>query len=275
MIKNEIPGLYYFFIGEEVGCVGSSSAAPLGKFDGRYDRVISFDRRGTNSVITYQSSYRCCSDEFAKDLASQLNLKTNLYYKPDDTGVYTDSAEFVDYIPECTNISVGYLNEHTTRESQDIYLLNKLALAVLDVKWESLPIKRDVSKRESKWDSLRSLSAGGMWSLSEEDDYSYGWGSKKKEKYLNDDADYDTSTSRFPKTRRGKGSARKPKSYYDNGGGELMIFENKRNPGTSDVLTDKFLISELTKTEKEFLRDQYFNMEDAVDRKSYYDLLDC
>lgn len=142
LIKNNIPGLYYFFIGEEVGCVGSSAASVYGQFKGLYDRVISFDRRGTNSVITFQSSSRSCSDEFAKELSSQLNKFSNLYYKPDNTGVYTDSAEFVDIVPECTNISVGYQSEHTFRESQDLYHLNKLALACLDVKWEELPTKR-------------------------------------------------------------------------------------------------------------------------------------
>jgi hypothetical protein len=272
MIKNNIPGLYYFFIGEEVGCVGSSSAAPQGDFFGKYDRVISFDRRGTNSVITHQSSYRCCSDEFGKSLASQLNVKSNLYYKLDDTGVYTDSAEFVDYVPECTNLSVGYLNEHTTRESQDLFHLNKLSLAVLGVDWGSLPVVRDMSKRESKWDSLWDKNKK-VWDISGgDDDYSYGWGSKKKDKYLNDDSDYDTSTSRHHKTRRGLKSKRKPQSYFDGGGGKLTIFENSRNIGKFDVLTDKFLISDLTKDELDSLRNQHFDMESACDRKEYYDI---
>ena len=57
MIKNEVPGLYYFFVGEEVGCVGSKKVAGVqkeNKIPG-INKVISFDRRGNNSVITYQS----------------------------------------------------------------------------------------------------------------------------------------------------------------------------------------------------------------------------
>ena len=119
MINHNISGLYYFFIGEEVGCIGSGLASKYGDFKGKFDRVISFDRRGTDSVITYQSSSRCCSDDFARSLSKQLNL-LGMNYKPDDTGVYTDSAEFVDIISECTNLSVGYYKEHTHNESQDI-----------------------------------------------------------------------------------------------------------------------------------------------------------
>jgi putative aminopeptidase FrvX len=63
MIENKIPGLYYFFLGEEVGCVGSRKVANVQKdqkIEG-INKVISFDRRGNDSVITFQSSQRCCS----------------------------------------------------------------------------------------------------------------------------------------------------------------------------------------------------------------------
>ena len=55
MIENNIPGLYYFFLGEEVGCIGSKKLAgshKKKKIKG-INKVISFDRRGTNSVITF------------------------------------------------------------------------------------------------------------------------------------------------------------------------------------------------------------------------------
>jgi hypothetical protein len=280
LIKNNIPGLYYFFIGEEVGCVGSSSAAPLGDFKNNYDRIISFDRRGTNSVITYQSSYRCCSDDFANDLAKQLNLRTNLFYRIDDTGVYTDSAEFVDYIPECTNLSVGYLNEHTTRESQDLYHLNKLALASLGVEWEKLPTKRDISKKESKWD-YSNYNWDSQWDnrskswvskakpIEEDDDYSYGWGSSKKRNYLDEYSEYGSSRSK--KTRRGNRS----RTYFDTGNGKLTPFENKKDQGVFDVLRDKFLASDLTKRDVEMIRDQYLDMGDPYDRKCFEELNQC
>jgi hypothetical protein len=148
MIKNNVPGLYCFFIGEEVGCIGSSFASDDKMFLS-YDKMISFDRRGTGSVITYQSSSRCCSDVFADALADQLN-NLGMSYKKDDTGVYTDSAEFTFVIPECTNLSVGYYSEHTSNEKQDIEHLENLAKACIKVDWESLPVARDKSKPERK-----------------------------------------------------------------------------------------------------------------------------
>ena len=148
MIKHNVPGLYCFFIGEEVGCIGSGLASQDDFFK-NYDRMISFDRRGTTSVITHQSSKRCCSEDFAKDLAKQLN-KSGLEMKLDDTGVYTDSAEFVGVIPECTNISVGYYSEHTIAEKQDIDFLIKLCYSVIGVDWESLPTKRNPKVKEWK-----------------------------------------------------------------------------------------------------------------------------
>lgn len=138
MIEKRVPGTYYFFIGEEVGCVGSRRMSRE-YVDGSYDRCISFDRRGYNSIITHQFWSRCCSDEFAISLKSEIN-KNGLKFDLDDTGIVTDSASFMGQIPECTNISVGYFNEHTTREMQDIGFLIKLCSAVSGVDWESLPI---------------------------------------------------------------------------------------------------------------------------------------
>jgi hypothetical protein len=146
MIENGVSGLYYFFLGEEVGCVGSKKlAAELkeNKIEG-ITKVISFDRRHTTSIITHQFGTRCCSDEFGSALAKALNeVESSFGYKNDPTGLYTDSAQFVRIYPECTNISVGYWAEHTFGESQNINHLEKLAQACVKIDWESLPIKRD------------------------------------------------------------------------------------------------------------------------------------
>ena len=163
MIKNNIPGLYYFFLGEEVGCIGSKKVAGIQKetkIEG-INKVISFDRRGTKSVITYQSSRRCASDAFGTALSEQLNLADNTFkYENDPTGVLTDSFQFISIYPECTNISVGYQSEHTFSETQNIEHLEKLAEACLKVDWNNLPVERDPSKTEYKsWD---------------DDDYYYG-----------------------------------------------------------------------------------------------------
>ena len=147
MIENKVPGLYYFFIGEEVGCIGSGRLAKdwvNSEFSYTVSKVVSFDRRSDCSVITHQWYGRCCSDAFAEELSFRLNgtgQKLNL--EPDDTGVLTDSAQFMDIVPECTNISVGYMYEHTTVEQQDIEFLQRLCNAVCLIDWETLPVERD------------------------------------------------------------------------------------------------------------------------------------
>lgn len=64
-------------------------------------------------------------------------------YMPDDTGVYTDTAEFVDLVAECTNISIGYEREHSDEEAQDILHLQALAQQVVRMDWDALPVVRD------------------------------------------------------------------------------------------------------------------------------------
>lgn len=177
MIENKIPGLYYFFLGEEVGCLGSRDVAGKHKEEKlpHINKVISFDRRGTDSVITYQSSSRCCSDKFADALCEQFNMVENSFkYKKDPTGVYTDSAVFTKVYAECTNISVGYYSEHTTSERQDIHHLKLLADACLKVDWASLPVERDPEKTE-----YRSYGYGG-YGYGWHDDYDYGYSSRSR-----------------------------------------------------------------------------------------------
>jgi hypothetical protein len=157
MIKNNIPGLYYFFLGEERGCIGSRKLANSHKTNPltNINKVVSFDRRGTDSVITHQLGGRCCSDKFGRELSKQLNnIDGDFNYEIDPTGIYTDSAQFIEIYSECTNISVGYNYEHTHSEFQNILHLEKLANAVLKVDWDNLPIERDKSKYEDEYDEF-------------------------------------------------------------------------------------------------------------------------
>ena len=166
MIENGIPGLYYFFLGEEVGCKGSKKLAEKHRQNPLHyiKKVISFDRRGTDSVITFQSSERCCSDEFGKSLADQLNQNCQYFnYKLDPTGIYTDSVQFTGIYSECTNISVGYQNEHTWKECQDIEHLERLANTCLKVDWENLPAIRNPKKQEFRDNYYNRYPTGGGW----------------------------------------------------------------------------------------------------------------
>jgi hypothetical protein len=185
MIEKRVPGLYYFFLGEEVGCVGSKKLAAVhkeNKIEG-IEKVVSFDRRSTNSIITYQSSRRCCSDAFGDALAAEFNrVESTFKYEKDDTGVLTDSVQFINIYPECTNISVGYYSEHTFSERQDIDHLEKLAVACTKVDWNSLPVERDPSKTEYKTYGSGYYSRGyhgyGHGWDDYDDDYSYGYSNK-------------------------------------------------------------------------------------------------
>jgi hypothetical protein len=146
MMDKGVKGLYYFFIGEERGGIGSNAvSADYDTFDylKNIKRCVSFDRRKTGSVITQQLGRVCCSNEFGTALCKEYG-KSGLNFSLDPTGIYTDSASFIDDISECTNISVGYENEHTGREFQNMTFLTKLCEASVKVNWDSLPTVRKV-----------------------------------------------------------------------------------------------------------------------------------
>jgi di/tripeptidase len=142
MIKAKRPGRYLFFVGEECGGIGSSAyVRDNPNFSALM--VVSFDRRGTKNIITHQAGYCTASNTFALALAKALNkVNPEFEYAPCDGGMYTDSKEFAEMVPECTNISVGYYSEHTPKESQDLVHLLRLRDAVISIDWSALPISR-------------------------------------------------------------------------------------------------------------------------------------
>lgn len=168
-----VPAHYVFTVGEECGGVGASALVKdrPGMFS-RFDRAIAFDRRGTTSVISHQGA-RCCSDAFAEALSTALS-GDELMYMPDDSGVYTDTAEFTHLVPECTNISVGYMREHSDEEAQDIFHLQALAETAARLDWDALPTERDPLTAEeyawgNSWNSAWAKSASTSGSKTEFD----------------------------------------------------------------------------------------------------------
>lgn len=169
MIYKKIPGFYLFHAGEEKGGIGSRGLAAFEEncrktknsscFPIVAERAIAFDRRAQCSVITHQGSNRTCSEEFAIALCEQLDMK----HLPDDGGSFTDTKSYYKLIPECTNISAGYLCEHTRSESLDMAYAEKLFERICAVDWESLPTKRNpaeiepyvnwMDRPEYKWDN--------------------------------------------------------------------------------------------------------------------------
>jgi hypothetical protein len=150
MIHAGVPGIYAFFRGEERGGIGSTYCAKtqFQLFDG-VKAAIAFDRRGTQSIITHQGAGRGCSDEFANSLADILKMG----HRCDDTGIYTDTAEFFDFVPNCTNVSVGYEDEHSPKETLRKGYIEALRNALIAADWSKLnhtPPKPDPIIKTSK-----------------------------------------------------------------------------------------------------------------------------
>ena len=145
MAKAGVPGLYLFHRGEEHGCKGSSWIAKNHAHDlAGVNRAIAFDRKGFGNVITHQMGKRGCSAAFA----DALSLGLGGQYKPDDTGMYTDTAFYDDLIPETTNLSVGYFDQHTKHECQYLGFAVELLAKCIKLDWEGLPTERDPTKEE-------------------------------------------------------------------------------------------------------------------------------
>ena len=149
MIKINKPGAYYLFKGEEVGHIGAKKLRE-GIYENRelknIKKCISLDRKGYDSVITHQKNIRCCSDEFAVEVSKKLNIH-GFWFRPDPFGMSTDSLDFIDRYPECTNISIGCFRMHTNKECQDLEFLEALSDAFLKIDWEEIKTTRVINVR--------------------------------------------------------------------------------------------------------------------------------
>lgn len=147
MIEAGVAGTYIFHRGEERGGIGSKGMAEhYADWLRQFDRAVAFDRKATHSVITHQGMGRCCSDDFALQLADALNAalpEEHAFMTPDDSGVYTDTAEYTALIPECTNVSCGYYDEHTSAERLDLKFVHALRDACCATDWDTLPTVRE------------------------------------------------------------------------------------------------------------------------------------
>jgi hypothetical protein len=279
MIEKNVPGLYCFFFGEEVGCIGSGLASSDPMFKD-YNRMISFDRRGTNSIITFQSSKRCCSEVFAKELSKEYN-RYGMTMAPDDTGVYTDSAEFTSVIPECTNISVGYYKEHTHTEQQDITHLIKLCDASVKINWENLSTKRDPKLTEYKSYSYNKSSS--TYSTRDSSSYSSrgryttnNWKGGSRENsydnygYYDDWYDQTPKASWEKKSKNHVASVKGNKVYLNNIDNEITDLYEVKSKKYYESLKQIIFDDRLSARDFEIIRDQYLDMDDPGD-KAFYD----
>lgn len=144
MIAAKVEGTYCFHVGEERGGIGSGNMrAKQPKFLEGFTHAVAFDRAGTSDVIYKQGGTQCASMECAEAIAKALNIaNTTFEFQPSDRGTFTDTKLYAGIIPECLNISVGYMDQHGDNESLDVGFLEDLVDACIAIKWEALPVKR-------------------------------------------------------------------------------------------------------------------------------------
>jgi len=247
--------------------------------------------------ITFQSSSRCCSDDFADALCQELNQTRRLSYKKDTGGVYTDSAEFTHLVPECTNVSVGYYKEHTTNESQDIIHLTDLAEACVKVDWENLPTKRNPETHEWKdysYPTSRKDCAYDEYDYGNYGGESLGYGDSMSDAY--GDSYSDLHSNRGKKKRK----RRSGKKYYDGGSGLVdmsyaydqyedfyeispvsdfiksddSVNKVMNSDSKYDWIMSKFTDGALEYWELQIIKEQYLNIDVAYDKFFYEYLLE-
>jgi hypothetical protein len=167
MIDKKVPGTYIFHAGEEKGTIGSTYIAKSDNFDlSKFNMAVSFDRRDICSVITRQSGGTCCSDEYGNFLCKHLHMKL------DTGGTYTDTANYMYDINECTNISVGYMNEHRATETLNAsWLIEVFIPNVLKIDWDKAPIVRDCKKAVTSWRYNTKIKGNAGYNNYYDDDY--------------------------------------------------------------------------------------------------------
>lgn len=167
MIAQGVPGTYIFHRGEECGGIGSRGMVEHHQeWLSTFTHAIAFDRKGTTSVVTDQYVGQTASLTFAQALSDLLNEGSRFGYEPDETGIFTDTANYAHLIPECTNVSVGYYEEHTKNEYLDMWHLDELLtqlVRVFDGGHEILPTVRVAEEPQPKWGTGFEFDSG-RWS---------------------------------------------------------------------------------------------------------------
>lgn len=116
-----------FFVQEEVGCIGSSSADMNFFDDARF--VLQCDRKTGNDLITNGCGVELCSKKFLNDIP----YKQYGYKKTD--GSLSDVITLVEngVGVSCLNIGCGYYRPHTQFEYTDFYELKNCLFFVCDI----------------------------------------------------------------------------------------------------------------------------------------------
>ena len=107
-----------FFVGEEIGCIGSSKCDMDFFYDVRF--VVEPDRKGKGDLINNISWMQIASEEFLNDIDYEL------YGYKLTNGLMTDVLELSERSVgvSCINLSCGYYNPHTDEEFTSVRDLN-------------------------------------------------------------------------------------------------------------------------------------------------------
>ena len=114
MLKYEQALKCAFFVGEEVGCVGSGACDMAFFNDSKF--VIQCDRRNGGDFINRTWSTELCDDTFvSKELKEKYGYKNT-------SGLMTDAEKLKDrgLKVACCNMSCGYYNPHQETEFTDV-----------------------------------------------------------------------------------------------------------------------------------------------------------
>jgi len=150
------------FVGEEIGCVGSSQADMSFFSDCRF--VVQCDRRGSSDFISNASGWELCDDGFM----SKIDMARFGYKKA--TGMMTDVMELKSRglsVAAC-NLSCGYYNPHTSEETtifSELCNCRDLVFHIIDTVTDVCPHK-----------AQRSYSVYGGFHRGWNDDDWYGYG---------------------------------------------------------------------------------------------------
>lgn len=144
-----------FFVGEEIGCVGSSKCDMNFFTDARF--IIEPDRRGSNDLITNIS----CMDIASESFLNAFDYKSYGYKAA--SGLMTDVLELTErgVGVSCINMSCGYYEPHT----DDEFTVIEDLLNALDLVEHIITTCTDVYKHEVEYKSY------GMYRWYGYDDY--------------------------------------------------------------------------------------------------------
>jgi len=146
-----------FFVGEEVGCQGSSQAKMKFFNDCRY--VLQCDRKGNGDIVTRYCGNALCSEEFLHDANPE-----KFGYAPSE-GLITDVITLKNrgLKVSCVNLSCGYYLPHTPNEFTCMEdLLNCYSFACHIIRncnkiYKHKPIKRTDIEHNIWWNRCKKI----------------------------------------------------------------------------------------------------------------------